>query len=406
MQDSEKINLDFFPQQSEMLFHPANYVMMAIGRRWGKTYGLAMWMIAMLLEDAKNPGIWVDTRHANIDKYVDRYFKMIIGKTWKYFDYNKQRKILTFPNENYLDFASAEKPQSAEGFGYGYGVLNEAGIILKKEGLWDNTLRPMFNKHSKLRIAGTPKGKGKFFSLYNLGLSDDEKYKSFQVPSLTSPYCDPQWIEDIKKELPERAFRQEIMGEFIEGEGSVFRNIEYIVGDYSLLDRGENGRVYMMGIDLGRTVDYTVILVGDVETKKVVYAERFRNPSWAHIFKRIIDVYERFNKPLSIIDATGMGSKITEDLTNANVQVQPVVYTSAIKINLIDNLAVAIENKELTIPKEVEYLQDELVAFEYDLSPQKTIRYSAPDGFHDDAVNALALLNSGWRDYNVNLSFV
>jgi len=407
MEKEDEMRLDFFPEQRRMLFDPAQFVSMAIGRRWGKTYGLSMWMIAVLLQDDTRPGLWVDTRHANIDKYVERYFKNITGRSWKHFKYNQQKKILYFPNENYLDFGSAEKPQSMEGFGYGWGVLNEAGIILKKPGLWDNTLRPMFNQDSSVRIAGTPKGKGKFFDLFHRGKTDGTgRYKSFQVPSITSPYCDDQWIADVKKELPERSFRQEILAEFIEGEGSVFKSVDKILTSDSLLERGESDRVYMMGIDLGRTVDYTVILVGDVETKKIVYSERFRNPRWTYIFKRIVDVYERFNQPLGIIDATGMGSKISEDLRNANVNVQPVVYTSAIKMNLIDNLSIAIENKEIAIPNILDYLIEELNAFEYDLTPQKTVRYSAPQGYHDDGVNALALLNSGWTDHTVSLSFV
>lgn len=40
---------------------------------------------------------------------------------------------MKFMNGSILDFGSAERPENMEGFAYDYMVLNEAGIILKKE---------------------------------------------------------------------------------------------------------------------------------------------------------------------------------------------------------------------------------------------------------------------------------
>jgi hypothetical protein len=40
---------------------------------------------------------------------------------------------MTFANGSVIDFGSAERPENLEGFSYDFVVLNEAGIILKKE---------------------------------------------------------------------------------------------------------------------------------------------------------------------------------------------------------------------------------------------------------------------------------
>jgi hypothetical protein len=66
-----------------------------------------------------------------------------MGDFWESLHVDNQKYIITFLNGSTLDMGSAERPENLEGFGYDYYVLNEAGIILKKKGLWDNTIQPM-----------------------------------------------------------------------------------------------------------------------------------------------------------------------------------------------------------------------------------------------------------------------
>jgi hypothetical protein len=42
--------------------------------------------------------------------------------------------------------------------------------------------------------------------------------------------------------------------------------------------------------------------------------------------------------------------------------------------------------------------ENELKIFEYDIGPSGGVRYSAPDGYHDDCVIGLALAN--WAVFN------
>ena len=44
-------------------------------------------------------------------------------------------------------------------------------------------------------------------------------------PSWTNPYLDEAAIEEERNRLPERVFRQEFGGQFLEGAGAVFRNV-------------------------------------------------------------------------------------------------------------------------------------------------------------------------------------
>ena len=79
------------------------------GRRTGKTYNFALWL---LQECISNPGaraLHVDTRQSNIDKYLDRYYRPLLTKMkiWPDCKWNSQKKVLHLGNGSYIDFGSS-----------------------------------------------------------------------------------------------------------------------------------------------------------------------------------------------------------------------------------------------------------------------------------------------------------
>ena len=69
------------------------------------------------------------------------------------------------------------------------------------------------------------------------------------------------------------------------------------------------------------------------------------------------------------------------------------------KTELVQRLIVAVEQARVFWPAGWDVLTNELRRFEYAISPSGAITYSAPAGFHDDCVIALALANALRRDY-------
>lgn len=355
------------------------------GRRTGKTYNFALWLIIQVANNDNTSGLWVDTKHTNIDKYIERYFKPLLIKMnlWKRCKWNQQKKVLTLHNGSYIDFGSAERPEMMEGFGYDYGVLNEAGIILKKKSIWDNTLYPML-KHATVRIIGTPKGKNTFETLYR-------KYDHYSFSAFDSPYWTEQEISEAKATMTSEAFAQEMMAEFIDGAGAVFRNIyENVSGE--LLSESLDGHRYVLGADLAKHTDFTVIFIGDRETGQVVYHDRFNQIDWGLQKSRIQEAYTRFNCVSGVIDATGVGDGIFDDLRNMGLNLEGFKFTATTKQELVSNLSVAMDNQAIKYPA-IEVLTDELSMYAYEQRANGSFSYSAPEGFHDDEVMALALLN-------------
>ena len=130
--------------------------------------------------------------------------------------------------------------------------------------------------------------------------------------------------------------------------------------------------------------------------------ENENKTSWNYQKEKIAAVSKKYNNALVVVDSSGVGDPITEDLLRAGVnvyfhekqdtgKVTPGMKFSAInKENLIEKLKVAIEMKMISIPNE-RVLIDELIAYEAIAMPSGQYRFSAPEGKHDDCVISLAL---------------
>src|SRR3990167_1232856 len=180
-----------FPKQQAIFDSRARYTIVAKGRRFGLTKGAANNFIAEALAGTFKKGLWVDTVNSNIDRYIERYIIPHLNKLPRnVWSWRKQIKMITIGG-SYIDFRSADTPETMEGFGYDKAFLNEAGIILKNEYLWNNAIMPMFwdYPNAKVVIGGTPKGKGKFFELAERGRDKDQKdYEFFHFTSFENPF--------------------------------------------------------------------------------------------------------------------------------------------------------------------------------------------------------------------------
>ncbi len=146
----------------------------------------------------------------------------------------------------------------------------------------------------------------------------------------------------------------------------------------------------MLGVDLARYRDYTVIWVGRADRQSGVHCERLHRVSWQGQVAAIAALSRRFGDAPVFADATGVGDAVVEQMRLAGLPVEPVVLTAARKRALIDRLALAIEQGRLTIVPHAETLR-ELAAYEHTLLPSGQARTAAPPGGHDDCVIALAL---------------
>jgi intein/homing endonuclease len=242
----------------------------------------------------------------------------------------------------------------------------------------------------------TPKGKNLFYELFCLGLSDesgkdtiDPEWKSFNCSSWDNPMLDRKELETLKRTLPPMTYTQEVEAQFIDDAGSVFVGLDKIIRPGQFKEPVWN-YLYVMGVDLAKYDDFTVIVVMDVLQRDVVYFKRFNNRDWATQKEIITNICKMFNMCPVIIDSTGVGDPIAEDLYMAGVPVRPFKFTTATKPPLVRKLQFAIENQQFTMPM-IDVLYRELQMFSYTITPAGFVVYAAPNGHKDDSVFALAL---------------
>lgn len=396
-----EINLPIknFPKQQSIFDSPVRFKIVAKGRRFGLTKGAANDFMKSALEGKFKKGLWVDVVNSNIDKYIERYFIPHLNKLPRnIWEWRKQAKMITI-NDAYIDFRSADTPETMEGFGYDKAFLNEAGIILKNEYLWDNAIRPMFWDYPcQAVIGGTPKGKGKLFELAERGKdSNQPNYEFFTFTSFDNPFIQTDLIREDMKSMPDRVIQQEIYAQFLEDTGVVFRNFLEIMD--AVPNKPITGHRYVMGVDLAKVEDFTVLAVYDATNNKQVYQARFNQIDWGMQKSRIAETAKHFSDGSSpaavVIDATGVGDPVVDDLARMGIPVDPIKFTNDQKRQLIEKLANWIELGRIhmiNLPETV----TELTNFTYDISETTDrVRYEAPVGFHDDIVIAHAL--AVWR---------
>ena len=196
-----------------------------------------------------------------------------------------------------------------------------------------------------------------------------------------NPFIDPLEIDDAKKDLPELAFSQEYMAEFNENAANPF-GIPYINQcTYPM----SNLPAICYGIDLAKSYDWSVI-IGLDKNGSVCHFERWQS-DWNTTTRKILDLPRAY----IAIDSTGVGDPIGESINRVRGDVEQFKFTQTSKQQLMEGLAVAIQQRIITFPDGI--ITDELKNFEYEYT-RSGVKFSAPAGLHDDAVCSLAL---AWR---------
>lgn len=301
-----------------------------------------------------------------------------------------------------IEFKSADNPDNMRGFGVNFFVADEAAR-------WPyDSIVSLITTLTQTRGRGffisTPMGRGKFYEMYMLGLKvdddgnqivapeDDEypEWYSMRLPTWVNPHVKMEAIMEMKRALPDDVFQQEVEAQFLLDSAGVFRGTDGCVK--GTLVPPIRGKQYVMGVDLARLKDYSVLTVVDKETRHVVYFDRFNKISWEVQYHKIIEAAKRYRARVCI-DSTGIGDPIVEALSRAGLDLMPYkIHSSATKQQLIDKLRVAIENQTISFPN-IPALVKEMKSYEYTVAGNGIVKFSAPSGGHDDCVISLALAN-------------
>jgi hypothetical protein len=124
----------------------------------------------------------------------------------------------------------------------------------------------------------------------------------------------------------------------------------------------------------------------------------FTKVGWSHTIDNIKHLP---NKPMAM-DSTGVGDVVHAQVEQVQTQVEAYIFTPPSKQRLMEGLAVAIQGGKIFIADDgnakdgTGKVRHQLEQFEF-VYTRTGIKYSAPEGEHDDDVCALALAWHKWQ---------
>jgi len=129
--------------------------------------------------------------------------------------------------------------------------------------------------------------------------------------------------------------------------------------------------------------------VVDSKTRHVVAWDRFNQVDYTLQVMRLANLAKKY-KASVLMDSTGVGDPILEQVRQAGINAEGYQFTNTSKQQLVEHLAVQLEQQRITFPHIPELIH-ELELYQYEMTRAGNVRYSAPQGYHDDCVMALGL---------------
>lgn len=322
-------------------------------------------------------------------------------------NFKESRMVALFPNGGTILYRSLDDPDNARSHTADGVVMDECGDIASTA--WHEVLRPMLIDTGGWAWGiGTPKGLNWFWTEHQRA-RDRADSIAWQAPTLgvtitehgliRSPHplenpCIPfAELQQMFETMPRQIFEQEIMAAFVENTGAVFRGIREAV-TATAQHAAQSDHAYVIGCDWGKLNDFTALAVLDLTDKALVHLDRSNQIDYHVQTQRLQALCQRFHPALVIAERNAMGEPILEQLQRLGLPVWGWTATNATKVRVIEDLALAFEQRTLRILDDP-ILIGELQAYSADKLPSGLVRYSATEGMHDDCVMALALAWQG-----------
>lgn len=364
---------------------PARMALIEASTKAGKTAGCMAWLFERAILDRTGGNHWWVAPVYPQAKIAYRRYKRGLPKGM--FRANEQELTLTLPNDAVMWFKSGEKPDNLYGEDVLSAVIDEASRV--REEAWHAIRSTLTATRGPMRAIGNVKGRKNWF--YQLSRRAQQGERGLSYSKLTAydaaagGVISLDEIEEAKRDLPDHIWRELYLAEPSDDGGNPFG-----LGHIDACIRPMSGKPPVaIGIDLAQSIDFTVV-VGLDEDGNVCGFERWNKEAWSQTEAKILQIVR--STP-SLMDATGVGKPVWERCAATAPHIHPYTFTSKTKQQAMGALALAVQGHEVGFPEGK--IADEMREFEY-VSKPTGVTYSAPVGFHDDCVTALAL---AWLRY-------
>lgn len=356
-----------------------------MGRRWGKTtLGGALVMGTVSLGARVG---WIVPTYRNA-RPLWRFCQQVAALTGDPYKINQADMTVEW-GRGWMGIYSADNDTALRGESFDLVIVDEAAMI-RAETYTDVIMPTLADRNGRCLLISTPKGLNWFYSEFQRGLTSGNMQASFHAPTSANPLPNIQRAYRLAKDrVSERTFRQEWEAEFLESDGVVLRNVDTLA-TLQPQEAPIPNHTYIGGIDWGRSNDATVFTIIDATANEMAFADRMVQTQFDLQLTRLRALHERFHVEAWIGEYNSIGGPQVEALQRQGIPVRPFTTTNATKAQIIDALALALEQQALKLLKNP-VLVGELKAYQSKALASGMMTYSAPEGMHDDHVMSLAL---------------
>lgn len=388
----EFVKDQYVPHDGQQQFHEsgARFRLLVTGRRFGKTMAGANETWDMCKRYPGTEILVTAPEYSTLKRFDLPALKRAIPKE-KIAKINISDMTIELKDGTLIYLIATNKNYDAiRGGGYSFVWMDEAALTIKTA--WDEAIRPAIgDKQAEVIFTTTPKPLSWLQELFD---TEDSNHEMFHFGTKDNPYFPEEELEEMRAKMPEDVYRQEVLGEWLDDIGEVFKNIRRcVMGGF---DKPAMSDTYVAGVDLGKKRDWTVIDIIRQRDNHTVFWDRWQNEDWDITIERLANKIKEYNNAIVELDATGLGDVVLDMLRVKHLRISANVFDNKLKVNLIQNLQVCIEQRLHTFP-EIPIAINEMRIFKRKIQPSGLIKYSAPEGYHDDCVIAKALACKGIR---------
>ncbi len=366
--------------QTRIIDSPSRFTVTEASTKSGKTASHIIWEFEQALKLEANQRVWwVAPVYQQAEIAFSRMKAQVSDPS--FFKVNETKLRLTLPTGSIIEFRSADKPDNLYGDDVYAAVFDE--FTRAKEDAWTALRTTLTATNGKCKFIGNIRGKKNWG--YKLGVkarSGEPGYEYFKITAMDAVKAgiiSQSEVDQARRDLPEHAFKQLYLAEALDdganpfGSSHIAACVEPMSHEYPVC----------FGIDLAKSVDYTVVTGLDA-SGRICYFDRWQS-DWQQTRRRIIEIV---GSTPGLVDSTGVGDPIAEDLQRECPSLERFHFTSRSKQQIMEGLAKAVQTQEVSILDGI--MRDEMESFEFEYSASG-VRYTAPDGMHDDTVCSLAL---------------
>ena len=290
--------------QLEIWSDPSRFKVAVCGRRWGKTV-LMREQLLSYSEIPRSTNVYVaPTRFQAKDVMWTQLKESVMQNRWSV-KINEAELKITRSNKATIELKSAEKPGRLRGRGISFIALDEYAEYRSDE-IWREVVRPaLSDTRGKALFAMTPKGYNHAYDLYN-SAKVEGNWSAYTFKTLDSPFFQtPEGraeIEEAKRNLSERDFRQEYEACFENFAGRIYYSFDRKLQNTDY--RYDPSLPVIVGQDFNRS-PMSSCLFQKVSGKLIQFGEIFLNASNTEEVCRVVKQKFGSNPVTFRPDATG-----------------------------------------------------------------------------------------------------